>query len=296
MIRFGNDDPFEFVVASGALSYDGGGWWWERPLVWAGVIDPKAFVVVAKTVTNAPRKGNLSMWRPWSCVRTLPNSATTNAVGLTNPGIDYWIENYLPLAQKKGYRIAPSIKPENPDEAKRMASLLEAFQFPFVEVNISCPNVDHIPDDIPQILQIVSAGRSPVVLKLSLDQVNQNFIDAVNAHVSGYHAINTVPWDLVFPGQVSPIEKYEHGLKGGVSGPPIKSFALSAVSKLVGFGVDKPVIGGGGIFSLRDVQDFEDVGASAFSIGTCFLHHPWRPNKIVKEYARSKRVAVPQSH
>jgi hypothetical protein len=124
MIEFPGRDPFEFCVSSGALAFDGGGWWWERPLRWLGVIDPHAFVVVAKTVTDRPRTGNLRMWHPWTCVRTLPGMGTTNAVGLTNPGIDVWMAKHLPWALRQGYRIVLSIKPETPYEAASMASSL----------------------------------------------------------------------------------------------------------------------------------------------------------------------------
>ena len=286
MIQFKEGQPFEFLVSSGALGFDGRGWWWEHPLRWLGLIDPKAFVVVAKTVTDQPRKGNLRMYSPWTCVRTLPGLGATNAVGLTNPGIDHWISDYLPVAQDKGYNIAPSIKPENPDEAERMALLLSKLAFPFVEINVSCPNVaEHVPDDIPEILRRVGMSKNRMVLKLSLDQVNQRFIEAVDPYVDAYHAINTIPWDVIFPGRTSPIQKYSHGLKGGVSGPMIKPHALTAVTAIHQIS-DKPVIGGGGIFSLQDVCQFRDAGAAAFSFGSVFLHRPWRPNRIVRQYRR----------
>lgn len=252
------------------------------------VFDPHAFVVVSKTVTNERRIGNLRMWRPWTCVRPLGDMATTNAVGLTNPGIDIWTKKHLPWALRKGYRIAPSIRPENPDEASRMASLLSQWKFPFVEINLSCPNVDHIPDDIPEILRRVQAAKSPIILKLSLDQVSKPFIDAVDGHVDGYHAINAIPFDFVYPGQTSPIQESKHGLKGGVSGPPIHEYAVKSVGHLKSW-TSKPIVGGGGIFSVEDVQRFYQAGADAFSFGTCFLYHPSRPNAIVNKYKGETR-------
>lgn len=296
MIQFPGH-TFDFCVSSGALAFDGRGWPWEYPFRWLGLIDPKQFVVVAKTVTLKPRVGNLSMLHPWTCVRTLPGMGTTNAVGLTNPGIHHWLEHDYPRAIRKGCRIAASVKPESPDEAYQIKRLIRSCEMPFVEINMSCPNVPgHASDDMIEMLDQFAGSKHPVVLKLSYDQVSREFIEKVDRYVDGYHAINTVPWNLVYPEKKSPIEGYKHGLKGGVSGPAILDFAVTSVIKLQSW-TDRPVIGGGGIFSLEDVDEFHRAGAEAFSIGTCFLHRPWRPNRIVRQWRKiqSRQTAKVQA-
>jgi len=90
MITFSNGYKFEYMVASGALGFDGKGYLHEWPLRWIGLIDPSLFTVVAKTVTYKPRKGNLRLYKPWGCIRLLPNGVV-NAVGLTNKGIRWWL-------------------------------------------------------------------------------------------------------------------------------------------------------------------------------------------------------------
>ncbi len=89
MIALSNDHVFTYMVASGALAFDGKGWPWERPLVWSGLIKPELFTVVIKSLTRNPRPGNLRWWKPWTCVRLIPGGAV-NKVGLTNPGIEWW--------------------------------------------------------------------------------------------------------------------------------------------------------------------------------------------------------------
>ena len=100
MIRLSNGHWFKYMVASGALGFDGRGYWWERPLVWAGLIKPELFTVVLRTLTLKPKlypESNLSWirpstWLPWSsrsCVQFLPDDGVVNKVGLWNPGFEY---------------------------------------------------------------------------------------------------------------------------------------------------------------------------------------------------------------
>lgn len=294
MIRFSNGHELNFACGSGALAFDGRGWWWEYPLRWSGVLDPKAFTVVAKTVTLHPKKGNLSLWTPWTCVRPLSDKSynqlgAVNAIGLTNPGIEHWANFDYPMSQKMGYKIAASVKPDDGVQARCMAVELKPLSLAYVEVNLSCPNVHDVPKDIPEMLDALQRSGHPVVLKLSEDQIEESFIRACDPYVEAYHAINTIPWQRVFGDKPSPIEKYPHKLQGGVSGSFIHHRAVSCGNKLRTL-TSKPFIGGGGIFDIQQVYDFQNNGASAFSIGTCFMLRPWRPNKIVKEYMAKPTV------
>ncbi len=45
MITLSNGHCFEYMVASGALGFDGNGWPWERPLVALGLIKPELFTI-----------------------------------------------------------------------------------------------------------------------------------------------------------------------------------------------------------------------------------------------------------
>lgn len=299
MIRFSNGHELTFACGSGALAFDGRGWWWEQPLRWCGLIDPKAFTVVAKTVTLNPRRGNLSLWHPWTCVRLVKDGwgqrGVVNAIGLTNPGLQHWVNYDYCRAIKMGYRVAASVSVDDPDEARVVATMLRGLKLAYVEVNISCPNVGHqfgdrAKSDIQHLLTQVATARHPIVLKLGCDMIQsahaKDFIGAVDPWVEAYHAINTIPYTDIFGAySVSPIQKYPHERQGGVSGPLIHTKALECVSKLKHTLTSKPVIGGGGIMHLNDVYNFEKAGAGAFSIGSCFLLRPWRPNRIARAYA-----------
>ena len=295
MIRFSNSHELTFACASGALAFDGRGWPWEFPFRWLGLLDPKAFTVVAKTITVDPIVGNLSLLHPWTCVALLGEKdnngknqlGATNAVGLTNPGALHWVTKCYPRAKRKGYKIAASVMANSVREAEILADELRPLDLAYVEWNPSCPNVDHPHIPLVGIAAALSHCGHPLVAKLAKNQVEERFVKSIDPFVEAWHAINTIPWDDLYPNDKSPIEKYRHKKKGGVSGMQIHAEALRCVGLLKTMTL-KPIIGGGGIFSLKDVNDFESSGVSAFSIGTCFMYYPWYPNKIVKEHKEMK--------
>lgn len=146
-----------------------------------------------------------------------------------------------------------------------------------IEINASCPNVN-VKQDIIQICKTARyATCHPLILKISYlhpVQIAQEASEYLNA----VHAINSVPWGLIFPNKKSPLAKYDGG---GVSGPIIAPFAREKVRELAEK-TNLPIIAGGGISSWKDIQIFQELGASAFSIGSLFLGRPWLPNKIIK--------------
>jgi dihydroorotate dehydrogenase (NAD+) catalytic subunit len=289
LIRLSNGAELEVLVASGALAFDGRGWIWEWPLRWLGLLDPREFAVVVKTLTRHPRRGNLRWYRPWGCVRLIPGGVV-NAVGLTNPGIEWWIRRCYPTMQKMGLVTIASIYAEAPGEAAEMAKMLAPLCLAAVELNASCPNTED--DLLTNVQAVVETARQasencphPLIIKLSYSQDYVSIAQQLEGVVEAVHAINTVPWRVVFPGKKSPLE---HLGGGGVSGPVILPYAIEAVSKL-SRAVSTPIIAGGGIQSVEDMRRLQEAGASAFSIGSLFLTRPWRPTALAREWKSLQR-------
>ena len=69
MIRLSNGHCLEFIVASGALGFDGRGYIHEWPLRWLGLIDPKLFTVFTKTLLPNRNRGNFRCYAPWRVVK-----------------------------------------------------------------------------------------------------------------------------------------------------------------------------------------------------------------------------------
>lgn len=283
----------DIVVASGALAFTGRGWAWEWPLRWLGVIRPEAYTVIVKTLTRRPRRGNLRWLHPWTCVQPIPGGVV-NAVGLTNGGIDWWVERCYPIVQRLGYRVIVSIAPEIEkgfDEALRdaqdMASILERHcpDIVAIEYNASCPNTEQTKME-DQVVTLLAAMKDktghPIIVKL----MEQHRLDLVarleNAGANGFDAINSIAWSQCFPEQISPLQ----GLGGGgVSGMPIYERALCYVQALRS-ATNLPIVAGGGVYTPEQALEMRKA-ADAVSLGTVFLRHPWRVPSIVAALAQT---------
>jgi len=286
VITLSNGASLEFLTGSGALGFDGRGWWWEYPLRWVGILNPHDFTVVVKTLTLRPRQGNLRWYAPWRCVRLIPHG-TVNAVGLTNPGIDWWIRTCYPRMRRMELRTIVSVFSETVEEAHQFAEKLRPLTLDAIEFNASCPNVEHcstVSHNLAIGAALAGAGH-PLILKVGYDQPYVELAQALEGVVEAVHAINAVPWRMVFPDKPSPLAKLGGG---GVSGEPIRPMVREAVANLVRH-TSLPVIAGGGIYSLSDLEALWDLGARAFAIGTLFLRAPWMPNRLVRAWRQ--RVA-----
>jgi dihydroorotate dehydrogenase (NAD+) catalytic subunit len=286
MIELSNGHRFSFCCGAGALAFDGRGWPWDHPFRWAGLLRPKEFTVVAKTVTLKPRKGNLRWWKPWTCVKLLKEGNVVNAVGLTNPGVHHWSCHGYEVAKQMGYKVAASVAVERPEEATELGFYLADLNLAYIEFNASCPNTGQVFTDneiVDAVNRLWGESMIPVVVKLSYAQaMNTRLIHMLeDSYAEAVHCINTVPWSTLYPNETSPLASLGGG---GVSGPDIYHHAQNAVRHVKRYAPNLPIIAGGGIESEFDALTFKELGAGAFSIGTLFMRKPWAPNRLIREY------------
>ncbi len=288
MIKFKNGHELDFACASGALAWYGEGWWWEKPLRWFGYIRPDEITIISKTLTYYPVTGNLKWWCPWRCVRLIPDGVV-NAVGLTNGGYSWWIDNFAHKIEKSNRKVIASILPYDPFEARVMATKLSMCKLVGIEVNLSCPSAAN-ETDIRQIERIITAvteyTHHPVIIKLGYTGPYKEICIALDGVVDAFDLINTVPWDYLYPTESSPLAKYN--LKGGVSGLPIREFARDALHNVKALGLKTPIISGGGIDSIQEVYARLVLGAKAVTLGTIFLRNPCKARNIVRECRRAR--------
>jgi len=298
MITLSNGYSFVVAAASGALAFDGDGWPWEQPLRWMGILDPKEFTIILKTITRYPRKGNLKWWCPWRCVRLIKGGAV-NSVGLTNPGLVRWIAESYPKVKKRGYNAIVSIAPETPEDAIAMISSIKSCcpTIKGIELNASCPNTKEKSSE-ETILEMVNRMKQiapdlPIIVKLGVltEYDLWSILEKLDGEVDAVDLINTVPWDAVFPVSHSPLRKYN--LEGGVSGESIKEearFALLTAKRLL---KKTQILSGGGMMSEKEAQTRLKMGADAVAFGTLFLRRPWEVTRIAKNLNRYEQ---PPSH
>lgn len=243
--------------------------------------------VVTKSVMLAPRAG-----------RPTPRMAETssgmlNSIGLQGPGIDAFLQRDLPWLLSRGARAVVSIAGSTIDEyAELAARLSDAAGVTAIEVNISCPNVEHRGQvfacdeaDAGAVLAAVKARTShdvPVFAKLSPDVTDIVAIAraCVSAGADGLSMINTLLGMAIDTETMRPVLA---GLTGGLSGPAIRPIAVRCIWQVREALPGVPIIGMGGVMTGRDALELMLAGASMVSVGTAIFHDPPACGRILRE-------------
>jgi dihydroorotate dehydrogenase (NAD+) catalytic subunit len=242
----------------------------------------KIGAVVLKSVTREPRLGNPTPRLVHVAAGML------NAIGLQNPGIDWYLEHDVPKFAGRPCVLIGSVAGFSIDDyayvCERLASRDEIAA---IEVNISCPNVASEGETFacdPRLTEkVVRAVRSTtdktLIVKLSPNVTDIAGIARV-AEAAGADAlavVNTVR------GMAIDVETWRPRLgnvTGGLSGPAIRPIAVLAVYE-VARAVKIPIVGQGGIETVSDALEFLLAGASAIGIGTANFTDPRVPERIV---------------
>jgi len=238
--------------------------------------------VVLKSVTRAPRMGN-----PVPRLVHTP-AGMLNAIGLQNPGIDWYLRHDVAKFAGKPYRVIGSVAGFSVDDYAYVTQRLAARdEIEAIELNISCPNVGHEGETFgcdPELTSKVVAAARAATGKTLIVKLSPNVTDiasiARQAQAAGADAlavVNTVR------GMAIDIDTWRPRLgnvTGGLSGPAIRPIALLAVYE-VARAVTIPIVGQGGIETLSDAIEFFLAGASAISIGTANFTDPRIPERIV---------------
>lgn len=295
MITLSNGHRFKYMVASGALAFDGKGWPWERWMVRLGLIKPELFTVVIKTLTYYPRQ----WWKPWNCIRLIPGGSV-NKVGLINPGIKWWCREVAPTIDFKKVPLVGSIYGDERKELVEMAEVLNSFDFVGLEINSSCPNTGRPMQEAEDVVNDVKAAkhvsRHPIIIKVSVAQDCLAIAHGLKG-IAEAVSFNSVPWKIAFPGKRSPLwrlEKKFGGGGGGVSGKPAQVFNWFAVAELAKQKA-LPVIGPD-IMDQKDAEFVRQIGARAVSFGTIHLRTPWKPTSIVRRKNSHEDTGIGSLH
>lgn len=279
VLKLHNGISFSYCCASGALAYDGRGWWFEKPLVWLGLLDPKKMMIITKTLTFNSKVGNLKWYAPWRSVQKIRNGFV-NCVGLTNPGYNWWINKIYPKIDPK--RFIVSLFCESSKEAARMAMDFNRLNIAGIEYNFSCHNHDKdIPEQVECVETFINYSKHPVIVKLSAAMPVVDFCKLWDGRVDAFDLINSIPWGMLYSND-SPLLKYCNS-PGAVSGEVIKAIAISVLKDVKESGVKTPIISGGGVSKKLDVISRFIMGAKAVSFGSIFIRKPLRPNKIIRD-------------
>ncbi|MGA7571171.1 MAG: dihydroorotate dehydrogenase [Candidatus Aquilonibacter sp.] len=240
--------------------------------------------VVLKSVTRLPRLGN-----PTPRLVHTP-AGMLNAIGLQNPGIEWYLEHEVGKYASRPCAIVGSVAGFSVDDYAYVSERLAARdEIHAIEVNISCPNVasegETFACDPNLTAKVVRAVRATtdktLIVKLSpnVTDIAEIAREAEGAGADALAVINTVR------GMAIDVDRWSPRLgnvTGGLSGAAIRPIAVLAVYE-VSCAVKIPVIGQGGIETTSDALEFLLAGASAISIGTANFTDPRIPVRIAEE-------------
>ena len=244
----------------------------------------KIGAVVLKSVTRQPRLGN-----PTPRLVHTP-AGMLNAIGLQNPGIDWYLDHDVKKFADRPCAIVGSVAGFAVDDYAYVCERLAARdEIKAIELNISCPNVasegETFACDPRLTSKVVRLARETtdktLIVKLSpnVTDIASIAFEAESAGADALAVVNTVRGMAI---DVNAWRPRLGNVTGGLSGPAIRPIAVLAVYE-VARAVQIPIIGQGGIETTSDALEFFLAGATAVSIGTANFTDPRVPERIVAE-------------
>jgi len=256
--------------------------------------------IVTKSITVEPRSGN-STWR----VVPTPHGML-NAIGLANIGVKAFVREYGPRVASVPTSVFGSVSEFSIDGYVKVAAAFEGIAaIVGVELNVSCPNVNHGCEfglDPPRLSELIRNVRDVLKTKRLLVKLSPavmglpgGVVAAIKAAIEpggpsggpngrpGADAVclaNTVPAMAIDVHTRRPL--LSRG-GGGLSGPGVHPIAVRLVHDAY-FGICKqtqtPIVGIGGVLDWRDAAEFIIAGASAVQVGTGLFIDPRAPVAI----------------
>lgn len=244
--------------------------------------------IMIKATTQHARFGN-----PTPRVAETP-SGMLNAIGLQNPGVEAvladkltWLEEHYPdlpiIANVAGF--------SNDEYAYVSEKVSQAPNVKAIELNISCPNVDHgnaglLIGQVPELAYAavkasVENSAVPVYVKLtpSVADITTVAKAVEEAGATGFTMINTLVGTRYDLATRKPI--IANG-QGGMSGPAVFPVALKLIRQ-VALASDLPIIGMGGVDSAEAAIEMMIAGASAIGVGTANFMDPYACPTIIDD-------------
>ena len=238
---------------------------------------------VLKGTTLEPRLGNA----PHRVYET--PSGMLNSIGLQNPGAHEVVENILPSLEPFETHFIANVSGSTIDEYIEVCRIFDQSNIHAIELNISCPNVKkggmEFGNDPEMAAQVVEACKGvtskPIITKLSPNQadIKESARKCIDAGSDALSVINTITGMAIDIDSKRPVLG---NTSGGLSGPAIKPIALQKVMQVyeVAGPQNIPIMGQGGISSVKDALEFIIAGASTIGIGTALFIDPLVCNKI----------------
>ncbi len=204
-----------------------------------------------------------------------------NAIGLQGPGVDGFVETYMPFLRQFDTPVIVNIWGRDENEYEEVAARFDDVEgIGGLELNISCPNVKEggiaFGTDLKMAADLIGRVRKrtalPLIPKLApnVPQVGLFAKAAEDAGADAVSLINTLPAMVIDVETRRPVLANR---VGGLSGPAVHAVAVKLVWEAAQ-AVSIPVIGMGGIETAEDALEFIIAGATAVAVGTANFTDP----------------------
>jgi len=262
------------MVASGTFGYG---------QEYADLVDVRQLgAIVVKGIRLGPWPGN-----PTPRLVEVPGGLV-NAIGLQGPGVDGFVETYMPFLRESGVPVIVNIWGTSVDEYAEVAARFNDVPgIQGLEINVSCPNVKEggasFGADPLRMAEVVAAVRRNTRLTL-FTKLAPNVPDIrVFARAAEEAGSDVLSISNTLPAMVIDVETRRPVLAnrvGGLSGSALHPVAVKLVWEAAQV-ARIPIVGMGGIMEPKDAIEFILAGASAVAVGTANFIDPSTPLRVI---------------
>ena len=220
-----------------------------------------------------------------------------NAVGLANVGLERFLAEKLPAADRLDTVVIGSIAGNSIEDYVAIAAAFDTEdRLPIVELNVSCPNTEDglvFGEDPARLRTLLEEVRTALSRTRMLVKLSPNVGDivamasaAVEAGADGLTLINTIPAMAI---DVETRRSRLSRQTGGLSGPAIHPIAVRMVHEVydaVAGPAGVPLVGLGGVMTWQDAAELVLAGATAVGMGTALFVDPRSPEAVASGLAR----------
>ena len=185
-----------------------------------------------------------------------------NAIGLQNPGVEYFMNNDLPYLKKFNTAIIVNACGSTIEDYVELTKVLNTLDIDGVELNLSCPNVkagclafgttyEGVKEVTSQVRKVLD---KPLIVKLTpnVTDITAPAMGAQDAGADGVSLINTL---LGMSIDIHTRRPHLANNTGGLSGPCVKPVGVRMVYQ-VSQKVNIPILGLGGIVTGEDAVEY----------------------------------------
>ena len=255
----------------------------------------KDVTIFTKPSTRYPKVGNFRIQYPWTWkyIKKICHRSMLNLYRLTNNGVKINAKK-IAYSSEMGFSVIPSYYPEFKkgvsialQELGESVDIYHKYigdDFWAIEINGSCVNSGEIiEENMDNIVLCVSMLKKVypklvIIIKTSIEHPYDFYKRLEDAGADAIHAINSIPYRIVYPNDVSPFHKKGGG---GVSGEITFSLSYHYSKELKKY-TTLPIIMGCGVTDIfSKIMFMKEADADSVSVCTIALLDPEEACRII---------------